>query len=89
MISVKSVKFAALLCQRGSALVRVRPHCQPAIAFEIVSVREFPQDVAGEIIFNLPMSWDWLTDFGFRILIPIVTASVAQQYTTTRFEFSD
>lgn len=53
------------------------------------SVFQFPENVAGEMLFHLAVSRDRLTGAGSRILIPIVPAAVAGAYASVLLNLPD
>lgn len=53
-----------------------------------VSVFQFPNDVAGEMVFDLGMARNRLTGMGSRILIPIVSAAMPNEHTSHALDLS-
>ena len=48
----------------------------------VMSILEFSEDMAGEMVFDLTMAGHGLADSGARVLIPIMTSSVPDQHTS-------
>jgi hypothetical protein len=55
----------------------------------LASIAQLLDHVAGEKLFDLTMSRDWLTLLGARVLIPIVLASMPDEHATHRCQLLD
>jgi hypothetical protein len=54
-----------------------------------VSTFQFPQNVASEMLFDLPVSRDRLAGAGIWILIPIMASAMPQQDAALFFQLSN
>lgn len=46
-------------------------------------------DLPGQRLFDLPVSWDWLDHAGFGIAIPVMLAAVADEHAAEPFNHPD